>query len=70
MNWEEKINHHGSGAKQSSADHAFMIGSYLDVPIGQEITSSGMLLTKKLECLTNVHVFCIFTATHPNNDPY
>nr|CAB3498412.1 unnamed protein product [Digitaria exilis] len=42
MNWEEKINHHGSGAKQSSAaDHAFMIGSYLDVPIGQEITSSG-----------------------------
>ncbi|PUZ37298.1 hypothetical protein GQ55_9G107900 [Panicum hallii var. hallii] len=42
MNWEDKINHHGSGAKQSSAaDHAFMIGSYLDVPIGQEITSSG-----------------------------
>ncbi|AQK63391.1 Protein kinase superfamily protein [Zea mays] len=41
MNWEDKINHHGSGAKQSSADHAFMIGSYLDVPIGQDITSSG-----------------------------
>ncbi|TVU45345.1 hypothetical protein EJB05_04830 [Eragrostis curvula] len=41
MNWEEKINHHGSGSKQSSDDHAFMIGSYLDVPIGQEITSSG-----------------------------
>ncbi|XP_062212227.1 uncharacterized protein LOC133913179 [Phragmites australis] len=41
MNWEEKINHQGSGAKQPSADHAFMIGSYLDVPIGQEITSSG-----------------------------
>ncbi|KAK3146266.1 hypothetical protein QOZ80_3BG0263810 [Eleusine coracana subsp. coracana] len=41
MNWEEKINHHGSGAKQSGDDHAFMIGSYLDVPIGQEIASSG-----------------------------
>lgn len=49
MNWEEKINHHGSGAKQSSAaDHAFMIGSYLDVPIGQEITSSGMLLVSSI----------------------
>jgi hypothetical protein len=44
MNWEEKINHHGSGSKQSTDDHAFMIGSFLDVPIGQEITSSGMLL--------------------------
>ncbi|GJM96421.1 hypothetical protein PR202_ga13252 [Eleusine coracana subsp. coracana] len=41
MNWEEKINHHGSGTKQSGDDHAFMIGSYLDVPIGQEIASSG-----------------------------
>jgi len=48
MNWEEKINHHGSGAKQSSADHAFMIGSYLDVPIGQEITSSGMLIVSSV----------------------
>jgi hypothetical protein len=49
MNWEEKINHHGSGAKQSSAaDHAFMIGSYLDVPIGQEITSSGMLIASSI----------------------
>jgi hypothetical protein len=44
MNWEEKINHRGSGTKQSSDDHAFMIGSFLDVPIGQEITPSGMLL--------------------------
>lgn len=41
MNWEEKVNHNGSGAKHPSADHAFMIGSYLDVPIGQEITPSG-----------------------------
>lgn len=43
MNWEEKVNHNGSGAKHPSADHAFMIGSYLDVPIGQEITPSGMI---------------------------
>ena len=54
MNWEEKINHHGSGAKQSSAaDHAFMIGSYLDVPIGQEITSSGMLLVSYMVLSSN-----------------
>jgi hypothetical protein len=44
MNWEEKINHHGSGTKQSTDDHTLMIGSFLDVPIGHEITSSGMLL--------------------------
>ena len=43
MNWEVKGNHNGSGVKHPSADHAFMIGSYLDVPIGQEITPSGMI---------------------------
>ncbi|KAG8097971.1 hypothetical protein GUJ93_ZPchr0013g35204 [Zizania palustris] len=41
MNWEEKVSHNGTCAKHPSAEHAFMIGSYLDVPIGQEITSSG-----------------------------
>lgn len=41
MNWEEKIDHHESGTNDPSADHVFMIGSYLNVPIGQDITSSG-----------------------------
>uniref|UniRef100_A0ACD6A713 Uncharacterized protein n=1 Tax=Avena sativa TaxID=4498 RepID=A0ACD6A713_AVESA len=41
MNWEEKIDHHGSGTNDPSTDHVFMIGSYLNVPIGQDITSSG-----------------------------
>ncbi|KAI4964597.1 hypothetical protein ZWY2020_005376 [Hordeum vulgare] len=41
MNWEEKIDHHGSGFNDPSTDHVFMIGSYLNVPIGQDITSSG-----------------------------
>jgi hypothetical protein len=45
MNWEEKIDHHGSGTNDPSTDHVFMIGSYLNVPIGQDITSTGMLLT-------------------------
>ncbi|KAM0842763.1 hypothetical protein ACQ4PT_058159 [Festuca glaucescens] len=41
MNWEEKIDHHGSGTNDPSTDHVFMIGSYLNVPIGQDITSTG-----------------------------
>ncbi|XP_068305759.1 uncharacterized protein [Pyrus communis] len=40
VNWEEKFERDGPGAKLSSADNA-LIGSYLDVPIGQEINSSG-----------------------------
>ena len=43
MNWEEKIDHHGSGTNDPSTDHVFMIGSYLNVPIGQDIASSGMI---------------------------
>ncbi|XP_068305758.1 uncharacterized protein [Pyrus communis] len=39
VNWEEKFERDGPGAKLSSADNA-LIGSYLDVPIGQEINSS------------------------------
>ncbi|KDP30866.1 hypothetical protein JCGZ_15560 [Jatropha curcas] len=41
VNWQEKFEHDGSGPKHSSADNTFLIGSYLDVPIGQEINSSG-----------------------------
>ncbi|XVF09376.1 hypothetical protein REPUB_Repub07fG0087400 [Reevesia pubescens] len=41
VNWEEKYDRNGPGAKLTSADNTFLIGSYLDVPIGQEINSSG-----------------------------
>ncbi|XVE63956.1 hypothetical protein DITRI_Ditri07aG0062300 [Diplodiscus trichospermus] len=41
VNWEEKYEHDGSSAKLTIADNIFLIGSYLDVPIGQEINSSG-----------------------------
>ncbi|XWS60802.1 hypothetical protein CRYUN_Cryun07bG0068600 [Craigia yunnanensis] len=41
VNWDEKYEPDGSGAKLTSADNTFLIGSYLDVPIGQEINSSG-----------------------------
>ncbi|XP_050122362.1 uncharacterized protein LOC126599928 isoform X1 [Malus sylvestris] len=40
VNWEEKFERDGPGAKLSIADNAHLIGSYLDVPIGQEINSS------------------------------
>lgn len=42
MNWEEEKTVK-SGSKKSE-DNAFMIGSFLDVPIGQEISSSGIVM--------------------------
>ncbi|KAJ6848395.1 uncharacterized protein M6B38_274100 [Iris pallida] len=41
MNWEEKTEHHGSGTKPCTAEDAFLIGSFLDVPFGQELQSTG-----------------------------
>lgn len=41
INWEEKFERDVPGSKLSAADNALLIGSYLDVPIGQEINSSG-----------------------------
>lgn len=50
INWEEKANHHGSGGMNNrvthhSGDNTFMIGSFLDVPVGQEISASGVKRT-------------------------
>ncbi|XP_058108442.1 uncharacterized protein LOC131251623 [Magnolia sinica] len=41
IHWEEKADRRGSGMKMTSEDNTFLIGSFLDVPIGQEINSSG-----------------------------
>lgn len=41
VNWEEKFERDGPAAKLSSADNPLLIGSYLDVPVGQEINSAG-----------------------------
>ncbi|XP_058078945.1 uncharacterized protein LOC131227213 isoform X2 [Magnolia sinica] len=41
MHWEEKDNYRGPGAKMSSTDNDFLVGSFIDVPFGQEINSSG-----------------------------
>uniref|UniRef100_A0A1J3JHR6 Dual specificity protein kinase pom1 n=1 Tax=Noccaea caerulescens TaxID=107243 RepID=A0A1J3JHR6_NOCCA len=38
---EEKFERDGSGPRLINDDEALLIGSYLDVPIGQEISSSG-----------------------------
>ena len=41
VNWEEKYDRDGAGTKLCSADNSLLIGSYLDVPVGQEINSAG-----------------------------
>ncbi|KAJ0047851.1 hypothetical protein Pint_16776 [Pistacia integerrima] len=41
VNWDEKFDRDGPGAKLISADSTLLIGSFLDVPIGQEINSAG-----------------------------
>lgn len=41
INWEEKFERDVSGTKPISSDNSLLIGSYLDVPVGQEIHSSG-----------------------------
>lgn len=41
VSWEEKYDRDGPGMKLDNGDNSFHIGSYLDVPIGQEINSSG-----------------------------
>ncbi|KAJ8771926.1 hypothetical protein K2173_027103 [Erythroxylum novogranatense] len=40
VNWK-KFERDCPGAKLGSADNALLIGSYLDIPVGQEISSSG-----------------------------
>ncbi|RDX76026.1 putative serine/threonine-protein kinase dyrk2 [Mucuna pruriens] len=42
VNWEEKFERDGPTSKLPAADSTLLIGSYLDVPIGQEINPSGM----------------------------
>lgn len=43
IKWEEKFERDGPGTKLSSVDSNLFIGSYLDVPVGQEI-SSGLFI--------------------------
>lgn len=40
-NWEERFDNNGPSLKLGSADSTYLLGSYLDVPVGQEISSSG-----------------------------
>ncbi|KAJ0789302.1 hypothetical protein HanPI659440_Chr05g0201991 [Helianthus annuus] len=41
ITWEEKYQRGGPGSKPVNVDSTYFIGSFLDVPIGQEISSSG-----------------------------
>lgn len=52
IHWEEKVDHHGSVRNTTNADNIFLIGSFLDVPVGQEINSSGLFIIQyKVFCL-------------------
>ncbi|XP_027358460.1 uncharacterized protein LOC113867376 isoform X1 [Abrus precatorius] len=42
LNWGEKFECDGLAAKLAGVDNTLLIGSYLDVPIGQEIKTTGM----------------------------
>ncbi|KAL3512464.1 hypothetical protein ACH5RR_025181 [Cinchona calisaya] len=41
ISWEGKIEVDGPGSKCASTENTYLIGSFLDVPIGQEINTSG-----------------------------
>jgi hypothetical protein len=61
INWSEKFESDGLAAMLASADSSLLIGSYLDVPIGQEIKNAGKVhdiikLLKYMHMLSNVLV--------------
>ncbi|KAL6001030.1 hypothetical protein ACLOJK_006757 [Asimina triloba] len=56
IHWEEKVEHRGSGMKMVAAD-MFLIGSFLDIPVGQEINSSGAWCVR---CMTRWVPRCAF----------
>ncbi|KAH0666819.1 hypothetical protein KY285_028025 [Solanum tuberosum] len=41
IHWEEKFERDGPDSKITNGDNTYVIGSFLDVPIGQELTNSG-----------------------------
>ncbi|CAN4100591.1 unnamed protein product [Withania somnifera] len=41
IHWEEKFKRDGPASKITNGDNTYGIGSFLDVPIGQELTNSG-----------------------------
>ena len=74
LHWEEKAYQHGSDAKLSITDSPFLIGSFLDVPIGQEINSSGLshllLLFHLFLSLSLSLSLSIHTHTHTHTRTY
>lgn len=46
IKWEEKFERHEPASKVAIADSNLLIGSYLDVPVGQEINLAGWLINK------------------------
>lgn len=44
IHWEEKYERDGPGPKILDADNPYLIGAFLDVPIGREINNTGLSL--------------------------
>ncbi|KAI4347327.1 hypothetical protein L6164_008144 [Bauhinia variegata] len=42
ISWEEKFERDGPASKLTGTDSSLLIGSYLDVPVGQDINPAGM----------------------------
>ena len=55
--WEEK------GAKISNEGSNFLMGSFLDVPVGREIQSSGMFFSESPDCYSCAIAFDAFSST-------
>ncbi|XP_051136442.1 uncharacterized protein LOC127255105 isoform X2 [Andrographis paniculata] len=47
--WEEKYGYDGAAPTLSNVDNAFAIGSFLDVPIGQEINPQGDGMSESID---------------------
>lgn len=61
IHWEEKYERDGPGPNILNADNGYLIGSFLDVPIGRETNTSGFLL--KILYLTHNSRFCTNDVT-------
>lgn len=57
IQWEEKYERDESSPKILNSDNAYLIGSFLDVPIGQEINPSGFPKYLKCSCYSFQFIF-------------
>ncbi|CAJ1952207.1 unnamed protein product [Sphenostylis stenocarpa] len=62
FNWGDKVECDGLAMKLTGADNSILIGSYLDVPIGQDIKTTGYHFTYIVKLLKYMHMPSTFLA--------